>query len=361
MDFNHFVRTWLKTINNAKYLIRIPYNLYLLTSLMLARIMLGDEMRLSHNDFMNKNYVLMVLFLFVLAIFLIFGCISRIDALFCSKYAQIAIEKNNLTQIHGCTDTQYPFSNGTIAHYVEVSHGEGQDCPAGCIYDSYSAIVTEDGQVYPSVLMLPGKVGGYLSIVCVVQNNLECYYDPITQYDGKDSKFVFEENYKTSILLDNNSIYWVFDSIDKKGYSGDCRKTCNINGRIILRENESGGMQVLYSNITSTVDNFVDCNLNEYKNGCMMQLAIAQNDITICQNITLLGGSRSFDPNGCYEQVAFVNKEPKYCENITSSYKKRECFIDLIKRTRNLSICKKFDTGLTDNECKHFSAWEHER
>lgn len=305
-------------------------------------------------------------YLALLIVFIIlFGCTSRLDTIFCSKYAQIAIEKNNLTSVHSCQDTVYLFSNGTIAHYVEVTYGVGMDCEAGCIYYDYSAVVTEDGLVYPSILMWPGKVGGYLSTACVDQNNLSCYYDPIVQYDGKDSKFVFEENYKTSILLDNDNIYWVFDSIDKKGYSGDCGKTCNVNGRIILRENESGRIQIRYSNLTSTVGDFVDCNLNEYKNGCMMQLAIAQNDITICQNISLLGGSKPFDLNGCYEQVAFVNKEPRYCDEIvitSAGYnERRECFIDIIKRTRDLSICKRFDTGLTDRECKDFSTWTHER
>lgn len=299
----------------------------------------------------------MKILLALLSVFLIFGCIDRIDTIFCSRYAQIAIEKNGLSPVHSCTDTTYPSSNGTDVHYVEISYGQGEDCPSGCVYDTYSAVVTEEGQLYPTNRIEPTDVERYLSISCVDQNNLSCYYDPIYQYDGRDEKFLFEEGYNTSALLDEQGVYWQFDFSDVNGFSGDCRKSCRVDGRLQLRRDNESMIKVEYNNVTTKIGDFVDCEFNVNKDNCLLYLAMARNNISICQEM-------SVGWNNCYDRVAIVNQEPKYCEEVVSSQQineKSECFIDLIKRTRNTSICDDFDTGITMSDCKYYSLWEHVR
>ncbi len=286
----------------------------------------------------------------------------------CSSYAQLLIQEMNLTKVNTCVDEEYLF-NGIKAHKIGISYGPGMDCPSGCIYDYYTAVVTKDKKIYEIEEITPVEINSQLSKICVNQNNLDCYYDPIVQYDGDDRKFSFEENFKISTMLDEKGIYWLINFSDIKGHSGDCRKVCDVNGKMKVRRDDQkyGAIKVEFSNITTQLEDFVDCNLDVYKNYCIFGLAAAQNDPNLCEKIEEENDeSRTSKLNNCYAHTAFMNEEPEYCEKIKSIYdgydEKHECFINLVMRTHNASICERFNVVDTKySKCKSFASWEHLR
>jgi hypothetical protein len=64
----------------------------------------------------------------------------------CPPNARLVIEGKGLPNnlIHSCEDERVKLDTGEEVNLVRIQYGEGMDCPAGCIYDSYVGIVTQD-------------------------------------------------------------------------------------------------------------------------------------------------------------------------------------------------------------------------
>ncbi len=61
----------------------------------------------------------------------------------CSKYAQMVIKQKELSPVYECWDE----TENETAHRIKIIHGPPMDCPAGCLYRYYEAIITEEGGI----------------------------------------------------------------------------------------------------------------------------------------------------------------------------------------------------------------------
>ena len=64
----------------------------------------------------------------------------------CSTNARLVIESKGFPDdmIHLCEDERVELDTGEEVNLVKIQYGEGMDCPAGCIYESYVGIITQD-------------------------------------------------------------------------------------------------------------------------------------------------------------------------------------------------------------------------
>lgn len=71
------------------------------------------------------------------------------NPLSCSSSEQLlAIRELNLSDVHRC-ETNPISVDGTIADLVEISYGQGMDCPSGCLFPSIRVLVL-NGRAYAS-------------------------------------------------------------------------------------------------------------------------------------------------------------------------------------------------------------------
>jgi heat shock protein HslJ len=75
----------------------------------------------------------------------------------CPPGARVAIENKRLPEnlIHSCQETPGKLDTGEMISLVSIQYGEGMDCPAGCIYDSYIGVLISSRTLVdlPSVSM----------------------------------------------------------------------------------------------------------------------------------------------------------------------------------------------------------------
>lgn len=63
----------------------------------------------------------------------------------CDQWAQYVIDKKNLPRqlIHSCLSTQKSLNSETV-YLVDIFYGPPDDCPSGCIYKRFTAVVKSD-------------------------------------------------------------------------------------------------------------------------------------------------------------------------------------------------------------------------
>ena len=64
----------------------------------------------------------------------------------CPTGAQLVIENKGFPTnlIHLCKDERVSLDTGREVSLVTIHYGEGMDCPAGCVYETYVGIITQD-------------------------------------------------------------------------------------------------------------------------------------------------------------------------------------------------------------------------
>ncbi len=81
----------------------------------------------------------------------------------CSTNARLVIESKQFPDnlIHSCKDERVKLDMGGKINLVTIQYGEGMDCPAGCIYESYTGIVTQSQTLIdlPNVSIATGMWG----------------------------------------------------------------------------------------------------------------------------------------------------------------------------------------------------------
>ena len=71
---------------------------------------------------------------------------SYVDISTCSTNAQLAIQNKHLPVdlIHSCKDERLELDTGEKVNLITIQYGEAMDCPAGCIYETYVGVITQD-------------------------------------------------------------------------------------------------------------------------------------------------------------------------------------------------------------------------
>ncbi len=67
----------------------------------------------------------------------------------CSSEARTIINKYNINEIENCQSKSFNL-NGKDIEFIHLEYGVANDCPSGCFFSHYCAIV-EDGEDYPYV------------------------------------------------------------------------------------------------------------------------------------------------------------------------------------------------------------------
>ncbi|KKS43590.1 MAG: hypothetical protein UV07_C0031G0009 [Candidatus Azambacteria bacterium GW2011_GWB1_42_17] len=113
----------------------------------------------------------------------------------CSEEAQLVIKKFNLTTIRGCTSVP-EVVDGIPLQYVEIIHGAGMDCPAGCIFSRTFAYISLD----KSVVFLKNRPTGY-SLITSFSPRTDS--GSIFRFDKCD-----QENQESKLVQQGHEYYW---------------------------------------------------------------------------------------------------------------------------------------------------------
>jgi hypothetical protein len=285
------------------------------------------------------------------------------------------------------------------------------DCYSGCIYDTYSAVVTEDMTIHPFEYF-PMNIGGMLTAICSDFFNKPGWVNPLV-INAKPHHYYFTsgyDNFRELILIDDKPAWKVYFE-DIIGVSGRQNDTCIVNGsltmQLTIEDNEScsdyrskyglyniiKNKTIIYcdphydyflfgidskiktyfqhvniSKITTKYEPFDNC--NEFENSatsyayCKILLAFAKNDSSICEEIKIKTARQAQYGNtktACLFDLAMKELDPDICDKIdtytSSVYNKENCFINLIKITKDASICQRYDTGIKQRECVYFSKY----
>lgn len=73
--------------------------------------------------------------------------LKKVDRLDCSKWAIDVLDKYQVANLVWCNSIEFKV-NAHNVEFVSLSFGKGMDCPSGCIFSSFSAIVDDKG-IYP--------------------------------------------------------------------------------------------------------------------------------------------------------------------------------------------------------------------
>jgi hypothetical protein len=117
---------------------------------------------------MNKKVVIILCIIVALLIFSIyfFKVFSHYkNIMLCPSEIKDIIGKYNIdkNQIVGCWSKPFIIENKAIK-LISLEYGQGQDCPSGCIFSHYCAIV-EDNKDYPYALFCLSQDENILSNV----------------------------------------------------------------------------------------------------------------------------------------------------------------------------------------------------
>lgn len=210
----------------------------------------------------------------------------------CGEAAQTLVTKMGIKRndIHSCTNEKHVV-NGKEVNYIELSYGPGQDCPAGCIYETTYAIVSgDDWQPINQIpIIRDGRSqGNDIAQIsdrygCSSTQSINFTNSTLVQIDGKYRWLIRYENEPTK---------------DRHG------NTCVISGTELT-------------------------NIDRY----------GKSDLDIVVNYSTINtsGCGSYDLD-CHTATAAAKGEPSLCHS-SLGLRRVECYEGVATRTLNEDIC----------------------
>jgi hypothetical protein len=122
---------------------------------------------------------------------------SVISATSCSQEAQQVIQEKNLSSPRHCDVETIKIDNEN-AKLVTIEYGPGMDCPAGCIYESYTGIFKDDTLV------------DFIAAPNLFHLILDKYEESCASFDYYSDK----PSFKKYITQRNGEYFWLYDFKD---------------------------------------------------------------------------------------------------------------------------------------------------
>jgi len=223
----------------------------------------------------------------------------------CIGSPYVVIRNHNLTKVNNCTQEKFSV-NGKDISYVEITYGEGMDCPAGCIYGHYYALVV-DNQENP-ITQKPSRYG-YGNDEPQIRERLGCDLEWGKDL-GSNVQLVYDSVYRWKITYNNQA------QTDTYG------NQCVLNGYELTGPNGSN----LFMNTTFPV--LVSNCGDDWE--CITFIAKAKMDENLCKSIN---GSKYAD--SCYSGVAIRKMDKSLCVKISDSSRVIACS-EYIQKLENL-------------------------
>ncbi len=303
-----------------------------------------------------------------------------IDPTTCSLAVRRVIQEYNLTPIYRCEDTPYALGEGTV-HFIYVGWGLviGFDYWQ---YDHQYALVTENGTVFP--FFRAPETGGYLAMACEERDGKACWQNPLV---GGVVDYTFRQPaFTKAIAFKDGTPAWNLTVRRIEGFSGGCASTCTVEGNIIvswageldskscysLLQSRVDGERILscdsaysntwqtssrhltvadFSGLRTTFGAFEKCDFGD--SYCRMQLAIARDDPELCEQ------PETYYRDWCFSELAMRHQDPRLCERVRNverfaAMSRSACFLNLVKVTHDRTVCERFETGLSKDDCDYW-------
>lgn len=84
----------------------------------------------------------------------------------------------------------------------------------------------------------------------------------------------------------------------------------------------------------------------DFLDNCYRDIATAKEDLSICEKIT-----DQEKKNNCYRNIAKAKQDPLVCDNIATQSVKNSCYSDIAISRQDLSICDKIQDSLDRDYC----------
>lgn len=308
----------------------------------------------------------------------------------CSRLARNYASNRNLLPLQSCIIEEYAAGDEKI-YSIEFSYGMGEDCPSGCIYKGWYALIRSDGEE------IEGARSWNFDLSTVL---------PVDKYgyacaDAMDKYAASPNGLERKLLYDGEEYSWrlVFDDISG---TYDQNFVCEVSGEFTHYMNGKTDVK----NLAVSYPGVGDCGEYELRTGdgpaesqslvsCCQQFNTIKVNIpqatsavnnSYCSSLSLLRACeleyyreredyclehiRLEDPlaceqakersvrNYCYEATAIALNRPELCSNIPPPQFSGEldvyrtaCFMDVASGLNDPSVCHNIDRQAMVDVC----------
>jgi hypothetical protein len=230
----------------------------------------------------------------------------------CSTASNYVISQKKLDKVQQCVEKRYTVDKKDI-YFVDITYGEPQDCPAGCIYQGYTGLV-EGNKItdFPSVTLdlVNDSIATSKSEICSLQKlgdvtlvKVNDIYKWKIAVDQPDNTLC---TLKGSILLGSDGMYDYSQIVDSTP-ALDCENPVTARAAC-MRKNAISG---------------VSCDTEEQiKNACLYFKASSLSKLAICDQIV----NNTDLTDLCYYSLAVKLHDRSICDKRTLGiYYKNNC------------------------------------
>lgn len=227
---------------------------------------------------------------------------SYISPAACGPSARFVIKKNKLNLIHRCKEEAFKVGGKKVV-YVEIEHGKGMDCPAGCIYKGVTSIVS--GNKESKITAKPDR--------SVVGVNLEI---------GEQFRCWPEQSLakNTTLLIDRGEYKWKIPYNEKR--TDEFGNQCVVKGYVLAgRINDYSQISVSFpvsvrnckgndKCVSAVAEAKLDTALcstvkdQTYRNGCYLGIAVRRFDKSLCDKLVYGSQIDDFQKERCLNNIS---------------------------------------------------------
>lgn len=220
----------------------------------------------------------------------------------CEDLAKIISESKKIDDIRSCNMKQYKLDEEKL-YLISIDYGEGEDCESGCIYQEYTGLIDQKGNVtdfswlppYEKINELEKKYGRLCEVAPWTNTNPDSARKiEIIKIDGIYAWKQTYSNYKM-IRSPLSVLYY--------GETG-----CILDGVITSSQHNTDSSRFTVKPILIDCNKISDVTKSEY---CWSDWAAIKNDLKICENYA--------NNNYCYYGVAIANFNNEACAHILPS------------------------------------------
>lgn len=224
----------------------------------------------------------------------------------CGPSARFVIKKNKLNLIHRCKEEAFKI-NGKKVVYVEIEHGKGMDCEAGCTYKKAASIIS--GNKESKITAKPDRPIG---INLEIGEQFRCWLE---QSSAKNM----------TLLIDKGEYKWKIPYNEKR--TDEFGNQCVVKGYALVgRINDYAHISVSFPILAK------DCKGNDK---CVSAVAEAKLDIALCSTV-----KEQTYRNGCYLGIAVRRFDKSLCDKLVYGSQ-----IDDFQKKRCLNNISRFQPG----------------
>lgn len=279
---------------------------------------------------MTKNkqtghiYITVLLLSLVLAVIGLIGW-RILDSQKSSNSLCIKVTKDQYKPLQDCEEKKTKTVTGEQVTYLEITYGNGMDCPAGCIYSNAYLIVDQKFNIFEVAKKIEKDKSGKIRVDGIFANN-SCPYNTYADL--------------VNLEKHSNKYYWALTFNDSEAPQ-EFNNKCVFNGKVYIGfEDKKNTYYFKKDTITYKVLRN-DCSDQDerHKRMCASAYAYMTNSSALCAKVdseTILSNTYYTDRNQCYYALAIRNFDANLCNQIINE-NYRDIISDCIKAVKDSS------------------------